>query len=80
MTTETTPSLNAGTPPQRPLPGSSGIDAGQAESLHKDAQLLPEKICHAARTAQAYGRSNPWKTAGLMAAAGVILGVLIRRR
>jgi len=35
------------------------------------------KICHAARTAQAYGRSNPWKTAGLMAAAGVILGVLV---
>lgn len=77
MTTEITSGLKAGEPPQSPLPDDPGRDPGEAEQLPRDVQ---ESACSAARATQAYVRSNPWKAVGLMAAAGVFIGILIRRR
>jgi ElaB/YqjD/DUF883 family membrane-anchored ribosome-binding protein len=39
-----------------------------------------EKTKHATDTTHAYVKENPWKSAGVFAAAGVMLGIFLRRR
>ena len=41
---------------------------------------MSEKARHATDATQAYVKENPWKSAGIFVAAGLILGMLLRRR
>jgi ElaB/YqjD/DUF883 family membrane-anchored ribosome-binding protein len=65
---------------------------GKADHLLKDAShsvtdelaatrhAISEKACSAANATHEYARGNPWKIAGMAAAAGVFIGALISRR
>lgn len=65
---------------------------GKADHLLKDAShsvaeefsatrhAVSEKACGAANLTHEYVRANPWKVAGIAAAAGVFIGALISRR
>lgn len=50
----------------------AGIDRARA--------AVGEKTKHAADATHAYVKENPWKSVGVFAAAGVMLGILLRRR
>jgi ElaB/YqjD/DUF883 family membrane-anchored ribosome-binding protein len=50
----------------------AGIDRARA--------AVGEKTKHATDATHAYVKQNPWKSVGVFAAAGVILGILLRRR
>jgi ElaB/YqjD/DUF883 family membrane-anchored ribosome-binding protein len=41
---------------------------------------VSEKAAHAAEATAGYVRQNPWKTLGMVAATGVIIGALLKRR
>lgn len=52
----------------------------QAKSRLLDTgSALSEEAAHAAAVTASYVRQNPWKTLGIAAAAGVIVGVLLKR-
>lgn len=54
---------------------------GDAKSkLHEARVAVSGKACCVANAAQQYVNGNPWKTIGAMAALGVVIGLLIRRR
>lgn len=60
----------------------STLEAGlyQAKSrLVETGTAVGEKATHAAESAGAYVRQNPWKTVGIAAAAGLIIGALLKR-
>ena len=41
---------------------------------------VSEKAAHAAEAAAGYVRQNPWRTLGIAAATGLIIGALLKRR
>lgn len=57
-------------------------DAGHtvAEEFSATRHAMSEKACGAANATHEYVRANPWKIAGIAAAAGVFIGALISRR
>jgi ElaB/YqjD/DUF883 family membrane-anchored ribosome-binding protein len=50
------------------------------ESLGECQQTVVEKTREAARVTDEYVHENPWKSVGLGAAVGVVIGMLIARR
>jgi ElaB/YqjD/DUF883 family membrane-anchored ribosome-binding protein len=53
---------------------------GQAKSRLLDTgTAVSEKAVHAAEVTASYIRQNPWKTLGIAAATGVIVGALLKR-
>lgn len=61
----------------------SSLEAGlcQAKSrLVETGAAVGERARHTAAAAGAYVRENPWKTIGIAAAAGLLIGALVRRR
>ena len=57
-------------------------DAGHsvAEEFSATRHAMSEKACGAANATHEYARANPWKIAGIAAAAGAFIGALISRR
>ncbi len=54
---------------------------GEARSRLDDVRIaVTEKARHSAGATQEYVRENPWKSIGVAAAAGLIIGFLLRRR
>ena len=54
---------------------------GEARSRLDDVRMaVTEKAKHSAGATHEYVRENPWKSIGLAAAAGLIIGFLLRRR
>lgn len=52
----------------------------QAKSRLLDSGMaVSEKATHAAEVTATYVRENPWKTLGIAAATGVIVGALLKR-
>ena len=54
--------------------------AGAKESLGEYQQTVVEKTKEAAKVTDEYVHENPWKSVGLGAAVGVVIGLLIARR
>lgn len=54
--------------------------AGAKESLGEYQQTVVEKTREAAKVTDDYVHENPWKSVGLGAAVGVVIGLLIARR
>ncbi len=48
--------------------------------LHDARVAVSEKACFAADVTQKYVHENPWKTVGLIAGFGLIIGILSSRR
>ncbi|OGA23301.1 MAG: hypothetical protein A3I01_12480 [Betaproteobacteria bacterium RIFCSPLOWO2_02_FULL_65_24] len=55
------------------------IRAG-AENMKEAERVLVDKTKAAARATDMFVQENPWKTAGIAAAIGLVIGVLISRR
>jgi ElaB/YqjD/DUF883 family membrane-anchored ribosome-binding protein len=55
------------------------IRAG-AENMKEVERVLVDKTRAAARATDMFVQENPWKTAGIAAAVGLIIGALISRR
>jgi ElaB/YqjD/DUF883 family membrane-anchored ribosome-binding protein len=51
-----------------------------AESMMEAERVLMDKTRAAARATDVFVHENPWKTAGVAAAMGLLIGVLISRR
>lgn len=56
----------------------AGLDQAKARLLDTGT-VVSEKATHAAEVTAAYVRQNPWKTLGMAAATGVIVGALLKR-
>jgi ElaB/YqjD/DUF883 family membrane-anchored ribosome-binding protein len=54
--------------------------AGAKDSLGEYQQTVVEKTREAAKVTDEYVHENPWKSVGLGAAVGVVVGLLIARR
>lgn len=53
---------------------------GQAKThLLDTGTAVSEKAAHAAEATASYVRENPWKTLGIAAATGVVVGALLKR-
>jgi ElaB/YqjD/DUF883 family membrane-anchored ribosome-binding protein len=50
------------------------------ERLYELEETLSEKTKAAAQTANGYVHEHPWQTVGLVAGAGILLGLLLNRR
>lgn len=48
--------------------------------LHDARVVVSDKACFAADATQRYVHENPWKSVGLIAAVGLIVGILSSRR
>lgn len=48
--------------------------------LHDARMAVSEKACFAADVTQKYVYENPWKTVGLIAGVGLIIGIMSSRR
>ena len=48
--------------------------------LHDARMAVSEKACVAADATQKYVHENPWKTVGLIAGLGLVIGILSSRR
>lgn len=47
--------------------------------LHEARMVVSERACFAADATQKYVHENPWKTVGLIAGLGLVIGILSRR-
>lgn len=54
--------------------------AGAKDSLGEYQQTVVEKTKEAAKVTDEYVHENPWKSVGLGAAVGMVIGMLIARR
>lgn len=70
--------------------GAEGFSAAREELEERLAQSIVRlqevqeelkfRARHAARAADAYVHENPWKSLGVVAAAGIVVGLLLSRR
>lgn len=51
-----------------------------AEGIAATRASITEKACHAADATHQFVRGNPWTIIGIVAAVGLIVGVLLSRR
>lgn len=92
MTKEAKSSPDAGESTKDSLAGEISVIVGKTADQLKDTthsvvdeisaarNAITENACDAAAITQGYVRANPWKAIGMVVAAGLVIGALIRRR